>query len=323
MNITAVFYRYWFFALLLCSCGTKQAQPQHSMQLEFTSNAQEPIIPVQGVPGWDLLVEAVLGRATNESLMFQLRIAGEMWTMSFPANSILPGMQLRAGFGVLTIVDPATARMARLVGRRFDPLLDPHLPCGSSLAGPILRHPDGSWMLRFFGNLPNTASGLLELKLQPGEVGRFPTVREVVSFLSRRFCVELPAAVYDMPVMRWEWREKRNAREGISHFTILQAQPTRLLQEDITHTIAGYTMHTPFDVLPKLVQDVGSAFPVVAVMQRSGIVFVNQTPRSMLIPGQLFALGIPTAEIQLIPLLGGIPVWEGTIRGPHVWTLDN
>lgn len=322
MNVTAVSYWYWLFVLLLCSCDTQQSQ-RSSLQLEGTSNVQEPILPVQGVPGWDLQIEAVLGRATNESMMFQLRIASEMWTMLFPANAILPGMQLRAGFGVLTIVDPATVRMARLVGRRFDPLQDPHFPCGSSLAGPIQRYLDGSWTLRFFGKLSNTTSALLELKLQPGEIGRFPTVREVVSFLSRRFCVELPPAVYDMPVMRWEWREKRNAREGFSRFTILQAQPTRLLQEDVTHNIAGYTLHTPFDVLPKLVQDLGSTFPVVTVMQRSGIVFVNQTPRSLLIPGQLFALGVPIAEIQLIPLLGGIPVWEGTIRGPHVWTLDN
>jgi len=304
------------FWVIVSACGGKETPLPKA-----AADVPDVIVPPQGVGGWNLQVEAVLGRESNAPVAFSLRIAGDLWSLSFPANGILPGMQLRVAPGRITLVDPGTARRARLSGRRFDPLGDSGFHT-TVFSGPVQQKPDGSWNLRFFARTPEGGSSFHELDLIPGRARQFPPVRDVSSFLLRRLPVQLPACVLDIPVSRWEWRDFRGTRTGISRFTILGGHPARLMPEDLMHDIPGHAARSPLEILPRAVQDPHSRLPLVATGERSGLLFVNGSPRGILIPGQLAAPGLPVAEIQLIPLLGGVSVWEGTIRGSHVWTIS-
>lgn len=318
--MSAISSRLWIpftLALAIAACSSPQRAQVAAPNPE---SLPEILIPLEGTDGWHLRMEAVLGDERNAPISFDLRIAGDLWAMVFPANGILPGMQLRAAPGSLTLLDPATSRCARLRGR-FEPLSEPSLR-SVRFSRQMHRLPDGSWSIRYFGRLPDGLSSTHELVLVPGASDSFPPVRDVAAFLMRRPPMDLPPQILDMPISRWEWRENFQRKTGFSRFSILQAHETRILQEDLASSIAGYALHDPPDLLPKAAVDARSPRPLVTSGERSGLLFVNRMPHGLLVPGQLTAPGVLVAEIQLIPLLGGLPIWEGTVRGPHVWTIS-
>jgi hypothetical protein len=89
--------------------------------------------------------------------------------------------------------------------------------------------------MRFFGRMPDADPALLELALVPGDAGRFPAVRDVAAFVMRQLPVELPPAVLEMPISRWEWRERAHALRELSRFTLCrQGRPVSLKEDERT-----------------------------------------------------------------------------------------
>ncbi len=281
----------------------------------------ETIVPPEGLPGWSLHLEAILGAEEHEALRFEARAGVGFWNLLFPSNGVLPGMQVRVAGPRRVLVDPATSRYARITGARQDFLgLGEVLPAASLLE----RDDDGTVRLRFTVLRPKGFSSWHELTLVPDPTGQGPALRELTELITAPLPSRLPASLLDLSVASWTWRHAHGHRRGLSRFRILRAEPMALLREDLVQDFPKYSLRPLSDLLPGSQASDGRPGAWLQSEGPIGILFVDDRVQGFLPPKRPVYLGPrTTVHVAVVPLLGAAPRWVGTVRGPDVWTIDD
>jgi len=281
----------------------------------------ETIVPPEGLSGWSIQFEAILGDEHNEPVRFEVRVGPGFWNLLFPSNGILPGMHLRVAGRRRVLVDPATSRYARLVGSRMDFLgIADALPASSQ----VERQSDGTVRIRYSILHPAGHSSRHELELVPDQTGSAPTVRDIASFITAPLPVRIPGSLLELNVAEWTWRSAERGRTGFSRFQILRSEPVALQREDLIQDFPRYTLRSLPELLPGAQSSDGRRGTWVQSTGPMGVLFVDTKLHSFLPLKRPVYLGPrEAAEVMVVPVLGGIPGWKGTVRGPDVWTIEN
>ncbi|PKN22126.1 MAG: hypothetical protein CVU65_15595 [Deltaproteobacteria bacterium HGW-Deltaproteobacteria-22] len=289
----------------------------------------ETIVPPEGLPGWSVQLEAVLGDARNEAVHFEVRVGPGFWNLLFPSNGVLPGMHVRVSGRRRVLVDPATSRYARLTGQRQDFLGMPD-PLPASFQ--VRRPEDGPVRIRYTLLHPADFSSWHELELVPDPMGSGPTVGDLAGFITAPLPVRLPQDQLDLRISEWTWRSADRRRTGFSRFRILRAERVAMQREDLIQDFPKYSLRPLPDLLPGADR---ADFPGADRANRRkgvwvqstgpmGILFVDAKMHSFLPLKRPVYLGPrESAEVMVVPLLGGVPGWKGTVRGLDVWTIAN
>ncbi len=277
---------------------------------------EEIILPPEGLPAWSLQMELVAGHPENEALMLEARVSPHAWILVFPVNGILPGMQLRFSGQKRTLVDMATSRTVPLGGARTDIV-------GSAFHGPAalsLSRVGDQLQLAYSMMQAGGFSSRLVLTLNPAGP-EWPTVKEILPLISLVARVRIPPEVLEQPVMGWHWRIHSAGQSGFAGIRILQARPATLQKEDLRHDPPQFRTARLTEVLPQMEGEAKTKGPLVESRHRPGILYVNRKPHVVLGTSRPVFLGeIPFAHVMLVPLAGGLPIAEQTVRGHDVWT---
>jgi hypothetical protein len=309
----------WSTLLALPACGSRESTGAAGAAGTLPL---ETIVPPEGLPGWSLQLEAVLGDEQNEAVRFEVRVGPGFWNLMFPSNGVLPGMHVRVAGRRRVLVDPATSRYARLTGRRQDFL---GLPDPLSTSFQVQRHGDASMRIRYTVLLPGGFSAWHELELALDPTGTGPTVGDLAGFLMAPLPARLPQAALDLAVSQWTWRDADRGRTGFSRFRILRAERIALHREDLIQDFPKYALRPLTDLLPGAVAAVGGQRGLwVQSTGPMGILFVDAKLHSFLPLKRPVYLGPrEAAQVMVVPVLGGVPGWKGTVRGQDVWTISN
>ncbi len=308
----------WILLLTAVACGPREtvAPPPPAGEAPL-----EAIVPPEGLSGWSLLLEAVLGEDGNDALHLEVKVGPGFFTLLFPSNGVLPGMQVRAAGARRVLVDPATSRYARLTGARQDFLgLPEPLPTTTALT----REEDGTVRIRATVLLPHGLSSWHELTLTIDPAGLGPPVRELLGLLTAPVPLRLPPSVLELPLASWTWRHASHGRTGQSRFHILRAEPVALQRGDLVQDFPRYSLRQLPDLLPGAQASDGRRGAWVISSGPMGILFVDGRLHGFLPVRRPLYLGPrELVEVMVVPVLGGPPVWRGTVRGPDVWTIDD
>ncbi|MBU1069841.1 hypothetical protein KJ975_09775 [Myxococcota bacterium] len=281
----------------------------------------ETIVPPEGLPGWSVQLESVLGDARNEAVHFEVRVGPGFWNLLFPSNGVLPGMHVRVSGRRRVLVDPATSRYARLTGQRQDFLGMPD-PLPASFQ--VRRPEDGPVRIRYTLLHPADFSSWHELELVPDPMGSGPTVGDLAGFITAPLPVRLPQDQLDLRISEWTWRSAERGRTGFSRFRILRAERMAMQREDLIQDFPKYSLRPLPDLLPGADRADGRKGAWVQSTGPMGILFVDAKLHSFLPLKRPVYLGPQeSAEVMVVPLLGGVPGWKGTVRGLDVWTIAN
>jgi hypothetical protein len=326
-------------ALTVCACGARDAPPPPAAGVP----PLETIVPPEGLPGWSLHLETVLGDEDNEAVRFEIRVGPGFWNLLFPSNGVLPGMHVRVAGRRRVLVDPATARYARLTGQRQDLLGMPDpLPASfqvlRTMDGPgrAMENPgrpgEGQVRIRYTLLHPTNFSSWHELELVPDPMGSGPTLGDLAGFITAPVPVRLPQDQLELRISEWTWRSAVRGRTGFSRFRILRAERMAMQREDLIQDFPKYSLRPLSDLLPGADRAdfpgpdraVGSKGAWVQSTGPMGILFVDAKLHSFLPLKRPVYLGPrESAEVMVVPLLGGVPGWKGTVRGTDVWTIAN
>ena len=308
----------WILSLTAAACGPREnvAPPAPAGPAPL-----EAIVPPEGLSGWSLLLEAVLGDEHHDALNLEVKAGPGFWTLLFPSNGVLPGMQVRVAGARRVLVDPATSRYARLTGPRHDILgLPEPLPTTTELS----RAEDGTVRIRATVMRSRGFSSWHELELVPDPAGNGPTARDLSELLTAPLPLRLPPSVLELPIAAWTWRHASRGRTGQSRFQILRADPVALLREDLMQDFPRYSLRQLAELLPGAQTSDGRRGAWVMSSGPMGILFVDGHLHGFLPVRRPVYLGPrELVEVSVVPVLGGPPLWKGTVRGSDVWTIGD